>query len=159
MCCEAMQIEVILYVGRRLNNSKTTGNATGTRNCEAITNRKVHIGDSFFLCVIILPFPIYFGDGIPRDVKSLPFGQILSPGPSFDLFPRYFFPQTSLQSQRGSTQRVLLLVCRQIGSLSSTTPRYTTTTAHINLHFLSFQQQRTLFLLGKKSSSYGILNT
>jgi hypothetical protein len=142
----------------------------GTRNSEAITNRKGYIytctrweegGRPYFLllfcvCVCVCDysplFPIYFGDWIPRDVKrllSLSFVQILSLslspfGPSFDLFPLYFLIWFSSSSsdadatrrgQRGSTQRVLLLARRQIGSLSSTAPRYTTT-AHINLHFL-----------------------
>ena len=128
----------------------------GTRNSEAITNRKVYIyiytvctrweegGRSSFLlllcvCVCVCDysplFPIYFGDWIPRDVKrllSLSFGQILSLSSLSGLHSicfRFIFSSSSSsdadatrRGQRGSTQRVLLLARRQIGSLSSTAP-------------------------------------
>jgi hypothetical protein len=82
----------------------------GTRNSEAITNRKGYIytctrweegGRPYFLllfcvCVCVCDysplFPIYFGDWIPRDVKrllSLSFGQILSLSLPFRAFIRF----------------------------------------------------------------------
>jgi hypothetical protein len=121
-----------------------------TRNCEAITNRKVYGSSTAFVSVIILPFllPHLFWRSSPTGckIKKLSWSNFLFSW----AFIRFVSALLSFiqavgrnnNKKKGSTQRVLLLARRQIGSLPSTAPRYATT-AHINLpsSLGSFQQQ------------------